>query len=164
MTCNPLESPKWMIPGAYSISTLCGTNSYPGLPPLACIRKPRSNWPPEPMIRASWRIAWRFGMENRIIQGYPVDKQSHPPKVKKTRTRCRKLLSIKAFRGVGIEPSEKTRHSPEKQQIPVVAQPNAQPRFASDADLALIVKHWQSLAEPIKLAVMALVRTASEQG
>ena len=44
-----------------------------------------------------------------------------------------------------------------------LAQPNAQPSFARDADLSFLLQHWDSLSEPIKLAVMALVRTAAER-
>ncbi len=67
-----------------------------------------------------------------------------------------------AIRGVGIEPSEKTRHSPEKQQIPVAAQPNAQPSVAPDSDLSAIIENWNLLGPSIKLAIMALVRIALE--
>ena len=67
------------------------------------------------------------------------------------------------FRGVGIEPSKKAHYSSEKQQNAMVAQPNAQPSFARDSDLSLLFQYWNSLSEPIKLAVMAFVRTALER-
>ena len=43
------------------------------------------------------------------------------------------------------------------------AQPPAQPRFVPDSDLSLIVENWNSLEPPIKLAIMALVRTTLER-
>ena len=42
------------------------------------------------------------------------------------------------------------------------AQPNAQPSFARDSDLSLLLQYWNSLPEPIKLVVMALVRSSLE--
>ena len=43
------------------------------------------------------------------------------------------------------------------------AQPPAQPCFVPDSDLSVITENWKLLEPPIKLAIMALVRTSLER-
>jgi hypothetical protein len=65
--------------------------------------------------------------------------------------------------GLGFEPDTNVPKTPEKQHVLTSVPPPVPPNSLPDSDLLVIVENWISLEPPIKLAIMALVRTSLER-
>ena len=79
------------------------------------------------------------------------------------RGRLRKPL-VELERAKGFEPSTQNAQSSQAQGVPQVLEPDhtqirAQISGPSDADLAQIVEAWPTLSQPLKAAMLAIVRT-----
>jgi len=66
-------------------------------------------------------------------------------------------MCLKILHQLGLEPSQKSTKTAEKQPIATAAQPQAQPK---DHDFIRLAKAWPTLPVHIRAAVMALVKTA----